>query len=475
MSDLQKRILLVEDDCIDQIAFKRLMHDENLSYKYTISKSVNEARETLHSNKFDVIILDFDLGDGTAFDLLDMIPNTPVIFTTGAGDEETAVRAMRCGVYDYIIKDVDKNYIKLLSTVIENAIKSKKNKEQLKLLSQAIMTVNDSVYITGMNYKIKFANRAFCKTYGYSESELTELHSMKLWDSEKSYNEALNHFLKRGCGEFCHVKKDGTMFPVSVSRTIVKDDSGSNIAIINIVRDITEEKEVDRMKTEFVNTVSHEIRTPLTVMLSLSQLLITNENLGKEKLKRYYKTMYTESKRLTNLVNDFLDIQRMESGKQVFNKERICIVDVVDEVLSLYEANNTHDIVVDMDKVDYSPVFADMAKMVQLLTNLVSNAIKYSPDNKEIRIVIRETDSEIKVSVIDKGLGIPEESMSMLFTKFYRIDNSDHRKVGGTGLGLVICKEIVNAHEGNIGVKSRLNEGSEFYFTIPKIIEENMF
>jgi PAS domain S-box-containing protein len=469
------KILLVEDDYIDQMVFKRLVESEKLNYEYMISDSVQDSREILQKNTFDVVVVDYDLGDGTAFDLITLVYDAPIIFTTGAGDEETAVKAMRCGVFDYLIKDMDKNYIKLLPAVIEKSIKSKKDREQLYMLSKAVMTVKDSIYIADMNYKIKFVNTAFCKTYGYEESELIGRESAILWSNPRDFQEAKNYFLKKSTGEFNHVRKNGSVFPVSLSRSIVKDDYGDDGAVISIVRDITESKEIDRMKSEFVNTVSHEIRTPLTVMLSLSQLLISNRNMEEGKLTRYYQTMYRESKRLSDLVNDFLDIQRMESGKQVFSKEKICIVDVIDEVISLYEMSEAYNITVDMDKVDYDPIFADMPKMVQLLTNLVSNAIKYSPESSEVKIRVRETDYDIVVSVIDKGLGIPEESLSMLFTKFYRVDNTDHRKVGGTGLGLVICKEIVDAHEGTIGVKSKFNEGSEFYFTIPKFTEDGEY
>ncbi|MCT8977394.1 ATP-binding protein [Clostridium sp. CX1] len=470
MEELIKKILLVEDDYVDQIVFKRLIKNEKLNYEYCISDSVLSAKEALLYNKFDVVILDYDLGDGTAFDLMNIIGDTPIIFTTGAGDEETAVKAMRSGVYDYLIKDIDKNYIKLLPSIIENAIKNRKDKEQLAMLSQAIMTINDSVYITDKDYSIKFVNSAFCRTYGYSSSEIIGRKSYELWDKERNFYSTNEYLSKNGSGEFKHRKKDGSVFPVFLSRSIVNNEGRTDRTLINISRDITEKVETDKMKSEFVSTVSHEIRTPLTVMLALSQLLLTNDTLSEEKLKKYYNTMHTETKRLTNLVNDFLDIQRMESGRKVLNREKICIVDVVEEVISLYEVNETHELIVDMDKVDYSPIFADSQRMIQLLTNLVSNAIKYSPENREIRIVVRELETEIRVSVVDKGLGIPKDSIPMLFTKFYRVDNSDHRKVGGTGLGLVICKEIVNAHEGKIGVNSKLNEGSEFYFTIPKII-----
>lgn len=268
------------------------------------------------------------------------------------------------------------------------------------------------------------------------------------------------------------VKKCGDEITVGWYTSLLKDSNGNVIGMLASGDDITKRKEIDRMKTEFVNTVSHEIRTPLTLILALVQLLLNNDNLDKDKIKKYYNTIYKEATRLSQLVNDFLDIQKIESGIHAFNKERMSIVDAIDEVIELYEVTGDYNIILDLDKGHYSDIYGDYLKIKQLITNLISNAIKYTPDNDEVTIKLREKDGFIFVSVIDKGIGIPQESIPMLFTKFYRVDSFDHRKVSGTGLGLVICKEIITAHGGDIGVNSKFGEGSEFYFFVP-VIEDN--
>ena len=131
MVDTRRKILLVEDDKIDQMAFKWLIKEENLPYDYVSAISVSEAKSILDSERFDIIITDYSLGDGTAFDVLNLVTDTPIIVTTGAGDEEIAVKAIKAGASDYLIKDIERTYLKAIPTIIENAIKHKKSEEIL--------------------------------------------------------------------------------------------------------------------------------------------------------------------------------------------------------------------------------------------------------------------------------------------------------------------------------------------------------
>ena len=181
MENTRYKILLVEDDKLDQMAFKRLIKDENLPYDCTMAGSVSEAKSILGSGKFDVVIVDYLLGDGTAFDILDLVKDTPSIFVTGTGSEEIAVKAWKAGACDYLIKDVQQNYLKAVPITIENAVEHKKMEEEVQLLSGAVMSTNDSVYITNMENKIIFVNRAFCESYRYKEEDIIGKDSNILW------------------------------------------------------------------------------------------------------------------------------------------------------------------------------------------------------------------------------------------------------------------------------------------------------
>ena len=150
METTRYKILLIEDDKLDQMAFVRMVEEKGFSYDCTVAGSVSEAKDILSTRRFDIVIADYSLGDGTAFDILDLVKNTPIIFVTGAGNEEIAAEAWMAGAYDYLIKDNERNYLKTVSITIENAIKHKRTEERLRLLSHAIVSTDDSVYITDL-------------------------------------------------------------------------------------------------------------------------------------------------------------------------------------------------------------------------------------------------------------------------------------------------------------------------------------
>jgi signal transduction histidine kinase len=243
---------------------------------------------------------------------------------------------------------------------------------------------------------------------------------------------------------------------------------------IFVCRDISLEKEVDRLKSELISTVSHELRTPMSSILGFSELLLTRE-LKPERSKEYIGIIHNEAKRLTNLVKDFLDIQRMESGKQSFSNESVEIKSIIGDVSKLFQnIDETYRIVYNLNEAGSSIVKCDFDKIKQVMFNLISNAIKYSPKGGEISVNASVENDFIKIGVKDQGLGIPEEAKKKLFTKFFRVDNDDRRKIGGTGLGLAICKEIINAHGGNVWADSIHGQGSTFYFTLPLTKRDNI-
>jgi two-component system cell cycle sensor histidine kinase/response regulator CckA len=222
-------VLFIEDDKIDQLAFKRHVEQENLPYTCSMVKSLAEAQGELKRQHFDVVITDYNLGDGTAIDVCDSVAGTPLIIITGAGNEEIAVQAMKAGAYDYIIKDAGRNYLKVLPLTVEKAVSSNRADTQMKMLLHAIMHISDSVFITDVDGKIRFANRAFYQTYGYEPDELVGT----------SVDIIGQHNVD---GEYLHRRKDGTSFYVSLSKSIVRDQHGNVTAIVSVARDITESK-----------------------------------------------------------------------------------------------------------------------------------------------------------------------------------------------------------------------------------------
>ncbi len=244
--------------------------------------------------------------------------------------------------------------------------------------------------------------------------------------------------------------------------------NGKTFGLLLVHRDITKEHEVDRMKTEFVSTVSHELRTPLASVLGFAELLLHRE-LKPERQRKYMMTIHQEAKRLTTLINDFLDLQRMESGKQSYEWQTMYVAPLIQELLETQELSEGAHRFEIAGELPQMQIWADYSKMRQVFVNLLSNAVKYSPSGGAVKIRMWKEGEQVAVSVSDEGLGIPAEALPQLFNKFYRVDNTDRREIGGTGLGLAIVKEIVTRHRGSIDVSSEFGQGSTFTVRLPML------
>lgn len=232
-----------------------------------------------------------------------------------------------------------------------------------------------------------------------------------------------------------------------------------------LVRDVTREREVERLKDELVGVVSHELRTPLASIVGFAELLLMREH-AEEERREFLGIMVREGKRLTELINDFLDLQRMEQRP---DRLQLAPVDLNDLVAAMTAVGQdaAHPVVLDIPE-RLPLVQADPDRLTQVLTNLISNARKYSPRGGEVRISARCCNGVVEVCVEDEGLGIPPKALPRLFEKFYRVDNSDRRAIKGTGLGLAICRTIVGDHGGRIWAESDgPGQGSRFRFTLP--------
>ncbi|MBD7907474.1 ATP-binding protein [Sporosarcina gallistercoris] len=240
---------------------------------------------------------------------------------------------------------------------------------------------------------------------------------------------------------------------------------GQRIGTLFVHRDITQAFEVDKMKTELVSTVSHELRTPLSSIIGFTELLIGKE-MDNARQSRYLDAIYQEAKRLTALINDFLDVQRMESGNQEYSMQEVDIADIAQQTIQNFPSQDNHSIALQVND-EQTICIGDSDRLIQVFTNLLSNAIKFSPDGGDVIVALAPQGEYLKVTVQDQGIGIPADEIKHMFEKFYRFDNTYRRKIGGTGLGLAICRRIVEKHGGEITVESEENVGTAVSFTIP--------
>lgn len=277
-------------------------------------------------------------------------------------------------------------------------------------------------------------------------------------------------------------KEEIEIHPVNVLSKIVLAahaskvmDNDELIAIVIVLRNITKEKEVDKLKTELVHVVAHELRSPLTSIAGFSEILKDPE-LAAITRREYIAIIHYESGRLADLINKFLDISRIESGQTPLTRIPVDIVTVISNVLSInaHMAIKKHIGVHTHFDESVPLVLVDPDLIGQVALNLFSNAVKYSPEHCDISISIRSLNNNVIVEVRDAGYGISKENLNHLFQKFFRAkDDKNVKDVEGTGLGLAFVKEIIQQHDGRVNVESELGKGSVFSFSLPCYVPED--
>lgn len=261
-------------------------------------------------------------------------------------------------------------------------------------------------------------------------------------------------------------RKDGSEFPAEAS--ISKLKLGESTVYTVYLQDISERKQIERMKDEFVSVVSHELRTPLTsIHGSLGMLASGLIHSDSEQGKRLLQIATDSTERLVRLINDILDIERIESGRVKMEKQTCNVADLITEAVNTMQpiADKAH-VSLNVHSLPIN-IWADSDRIIQTLTNLLSNAIKFSKQGSCIDLKIQQQENLALFTVCDSGRGIPQDKLESIFERFQQVDASDSRKQDGTGLGLAICKSIVQQHDGRIWVESVVGQGSTFYFTIP--------
>ncbi|WP_444997255.1 PAS domain S-box protein [Aliikangiella sp. IMCC44359] len=371
---------------------------------------------------------------------------------------------------------------KLYATAID--ITRQKNHEQA-LRDQAEHTLAiltnmvDGIITIDQDGLIDSANPSIERIFGYSITELhgqninclmpspyKDNHDMYIANYQKKNSSKAIGYNREVEGKH----KDGTLFPLEVS--ISEITRKHKPMYVGLVRDISERKRIEKMKTEFISIVSHELRTPLT-SISGALSLINGGRLGElpDPVKSMLDVAQKNSKRLTFLINDLLDMEKLVAGKMSFELKLYDIAPLIKKAIEINQTYTTkHNVEIKLiDEIPDVKIRVDSYRFMQVLSNLFSNAIKYSPKNSSIDLSLKLINKQIKIIVSDYGVGIPSKFHKKIFNKFSQADSSDTRKVGGTGLGLAISREIIERMNGSIGFDSTEGKGATFYFKLPYI------
>jgi len=488
------KILLVEDDLVDQIAFKRMVKKEKLNYDFQIAGSLKEAKELLSTQRYELVITDYQLGDGNAVALFDYLKSTPFIFATGGGDEEIAVKALKAGAFDYLIKDQERNYLKVLPLTINNAIRRSKMNERLRLLESVIVNANDAVIIASVNKKIPeimYVNRAFVEMSGYEESEVQK-KGFGIFVGEETDRvevqgiaDAFRDF-ESIKSELIFYRKDGTPYWVGISIVPLKDKNEKTTHFVSIQRDITERKEAEQdlieareaaeqarlAESQFLANMSHEIRTPMNAVIGMTHLLM-DENLSPKQLD-YINALKFSADSLMGIISDILDLSKIGAGKLDFEQKQFNLYELLNSLQKAFKFKlKQKELNVEFilnENVD-NDVVGDPTRLNQILTNLLGNSEKFTLEGEiGVRMKILEEDSTkylLKFEVYDTGIGIEPNKLELVFENFKQANSQIHRKFGGTGLGLPIVKNLVELQGGSIWVDSEIGKGTTFSFILP--------
>ncbi|MFY1046010.1 response regulator [Chryseobacterium sp. GP-SGM7] len=488
-------ILIVDDNQNNLFSLKKLL--ESKDFQVDTAGSGEEALGKALKNEYALIILDVQMPEMDGFEVAETLAGysrtkeIPIIFLSAVNTEKRFItKGYASGGKDYVTKPVDPEIlllkVKTFYSIQEQSVAMRKMQQNLELevkgrresqvtmksqidhfhlmlesLPQIAFTLNEQGIVDFVNGK--------WYEYSISDTSFPEVHPDDL-DIKEEFSRCRNkgkaleleiRIKNRKTGDFrYHLLR---VTPV-LEENVIKNWVGT-------FTDIDDQKKVEKEKDEFLSIASHELKTPLTSIKAYVQLLDRKLKLDKQSAESGFMVkVHDQIEKLNTLITDLLDVSKIENGKLKINKKPTdldqLIQNSIDTILQTHENKQ-----VKIDRHGFVPdilIPLDVIRIEQVLINFLTNAIKYSPENHQVIVTtfVDKEEQEVKVSVTDFGIGIPDFKQEAVFHKFYRVEESS-LQFQGMGIGLYICSEIIKQHHGNIGVSSIIDEGSTFYFTLP--------
>lgn len=487
-------LLVADDEKVIREGISRILAREPV--RITMAENGLQAWEVMQENLFDLLLVDLKMPYVDGMELLQRVkeryPDQLIIIITGHATIESAVEAMKYGAYDFITKPFLPDQLRL---VVKRALE----KRGLEIEAQHLRAEREKGLKDIAMEKSRIQTIIHCMASGVlvtDRDQMVVLHNPALTHLLKLPNQPFvgkllpeTPSLKTLAEAIALVLKEEK--PQTISQEFSLDDQESVylrthtatvtgdheeiLGTVSVVQDISYLKALDLMKNEFVAMVAHELRAPLSaIQQQISVILQGLAGAVTDKQQELLSRSYERANGLLNLIRDLLDISKMETGRSFQQKEPLDLSPLAEKTVALLlpqaqAKNQTIELTVQQN---LPMINADAQAMEEVLTNLISNAIKYTLGKGVIQVILRPEAEYLLIQVSDNGIGISQEDLVRIFDKFYRVKNEKTRKIVGTGLGLPIVKQLVEAHLGFIRVESQPDQGTTFKVLIPSIPTE---
>lgn len=477
----QPRVLVVDDEVRIQKACQRLLTEEGCDVE--IAENGIKGLEMIDEKHFDIILLDLMMPGMSGLDVLTDVkahhPDTVVIIITGYATLEHSIETMKKGAFDFLSKPFSPTELRL---VIAKAIESIRTLQDIATeksrMRVMINTLSNGVLTTDNQKKIALANPAFLKMIGcrttsvighkvsefIKDSRLLDMIDQAIQQPEDTFSEITDEIAMP------FSKEDKDMI-IGVRCIPFRDRLNRNLGSITVFNDITALKKIDQLKSNFVSMVAHEIKSPLNSILM--QLNVVLDGLAgdlTEKQKEILQRTSDRIKSLTKLSGELLDLSKIESGLINQEREELDLIALIKGQAEFYrdKADAKSILLTVKETKKEIHMMGNRINIEEVVSNLISNAIRYSPSGGQITVWADEKSDCTKIVVSDTGFGIEKKELEHIFKRFFRVKNETTRYINGTGLGLAIVKSIVEAHHGTIEVESEVGKGTCFSIYFPK-------
>lgn len=486
-------LLLIEDSADDAELILREVRKGGFIVAATRIETAEELTTALEQGGWDLILSDYAIPGFSGLTALEILTaagrDLPFIIVSGAIGEETAVQLMRAGAKDYVRKETLARLVPVLRRELSDAASRKERIVAEKALQQSrkeeestrskiahiIQSIPDGLLVCDEENRVVLMNNLAANFLDLSSAVLNQpitrvfpdntLRRQLLAILATAHAEPMKGYLSLR-------RQDGTPLQIIQARTsLMKDQAGKISGTVTILSDVTRERELDRLKSEFISTAAHELNTPLTTIIGYLELLLKPAERGAftpEEEREFLQEIYGKSLFLAGMVDELLDLSRIESGQGLRLRKEVCrLAEIIEKTVKhIHVQSPQHRLDMALPAGLPEELLLDGHKITEVLENLLSNAVKYSPRGGIIRVSGTLLPGYFECTVSDEGIGLAPAEMSRVFEKFYRVDASN-TAVRGLGLGLCITKQIVEAHHGTIRLESRLGLGTRAIFTLP--------